>query len=174
MDLNDESLLLEIAMPFLMVSGKLMVERQALNGLRCWSDNFERLTVCAPVLTDDEVLGAPIVWDDPTDLLAHRNITLIPLPWGYKFFDFLKFRKSVVRIFEEQIKQHRYLCFANFGVMGSWANEAAQVAIELKREYSVWCDVVVHEMPKSSLDKSVKAKIRNWINIRYSKYQTYR
>ena len=171
---NDQSLLLHIPVDFKLFRGKLWVERQALNGLRCWSDNFERLTVCAPVQHEDPANDPSNVWDDPSELLANRNITLVPLPWGYHPLDFIKYRKSVIEEFQKLIPQHRYLSFADFGWPGAWSNEAAQVAIEMGREYSVWFDLVIHQMPLDKNDRSLKSIVKQFIGGHYAKWATYK
>lgn len=172
--MNDSSLLLEIPVPFSRTEGgKYLVESQALNGLRCWSDNFERLTVCAPVIPESQANQASIQWADPSALLSERNIKFEPLPWGYHPLDYLLHRKSVTQRFRSLINDHNYLCFSNLGDVGAWGNIAAGVARQLNRDYSLWFDWVIHEMPQPT-NTSILKQLRQYISRHNSKYQTYK
>jgi glycosyltransferase involved in cell wall biosynthesis len=170
----ENSLLLELPIPFRKdAEGRYLVESQALNGLRRWSDNFERMTVCAPVIPEKYADHSTMQWVNPASLLEERNIKLEPLPWGYHPFDYLKFRKSVRQKFVSLINSHRYLCFSNLGDLGAWGNIGSDVARGKNRKYSLWFDWVVHEMPQAKT-KSIHKKIRQLFSRQNSKYQTYK
>lgn len=172
--MNDDSLLLEIPVPFRKTEdGKYLVESQALNGLRCWSDNFKRLTVCAPVIPEHLADRANIQWADPAVLLNERNIKFEPLPWGYHPLEYLAHRKSVKRRLHSLINQHDYLCFSNLGGLGAWGNIAAEGARQLNREYSLWFDWVIHEMPQPK-SRSILKRLSQYLSRHNSKYQTYK
>ena len=48
--MSESSLLLDLGVPFGRTATGLLVEAQALNGLRLWAKHFDRVTVCAPEL----------------------------------------------------------------------------------------------------------------------------
>ena len=76
-------LLLELPMPFKKgVGGELWVESQAANGLRLWAENFDGVTVCAPVLPETLQPDALTNWCLLPDTLANQ-VHLEPMPWGY-------------------------------------------------------------------------------------------
>lgn len=167
------SLLLELPLPFKRASEGFFVEVQALNGLKCWSENFEKITVCAPV--EDEFnpsSSSSIVWADPSELLATRNITLQPLPMGYHPRDFIKHKKAVYDKFLELIDEHEYLCFSNIGGMGAWGNFGVEIANKKSRKYALWFDWVLDQMP-SEKSKSILGHIKKNIDGKYAKYKTY-
>lgn len=143
---DDSSLLLELQVPFRRVDGKLLVEPQALNGLRCWSDHFHRLTVCAPVQPEDLPDSSTVKWADPSSLLQSRDIRLEPLPWGYHPREHLRQLSAVRTRFRTLIASHRYLCFSNVGGFGAWGSIAASECRRMHRPYSLWFDWVIHEM----------------------------
>lgn len=167
------SLLLDLPLPFKMSSEGLLVEAQALNGLRRWSDNFEKITVCAPVQYDNTPSSASsIVWANPQELLATRNITLEPLPMGYHPRDFIKHKKWVYDKFCALIDAHSYLCFSNIGGIGSWGNFGVDIAMLKDRKYALWFDWVLDQMP-SEKSRSMFGNFKNILDRRYSKYKTY-
>jgi glycosyltransferase involved in cell wall biosynthesis len=145
------SLLLELPVPFKRIDGVLHVEAQAHNGISRWLDNFDRITLCAPLLPDDKIerIDGSVSWLPVTDLTADGRLNLQTLPWGYHPLDHFKQRRHVRELFKRLIPQHRYLCFANLGWLGSWGNIAADLAQSVGRSYAVWLDWVLHEMPNS-------------------------
>ena len=162
----ENSLLLELPVPFKRSASGLMVEAQALNGLRRWSDNFSSVTVCAPLLPESEDVDSSIIWKNPADLLAARNVQLVELPWGYHPRDHFIYVAAVKKKFEDLIPTHRYLCFSNIGGIGAWGNIAAKAAVLQQRRYAVWCDSVIYEMPWRSgisITKTVKEYLLHWV-----------
>ena len=145
------SLLLELPVPFKRINGVLHVEAQAHNGISRWLDNFDRITLCAPLLPDDahDLIDGSLSWLPVADLLADSRLILQTLPWGYHPLDHFKQRGHVRKLFQRLIPQHRYLCFANLGWLGSWGNIAADLAQSAGRAYAIWLDWVLHEMPAS-------------------------
>lgn len=172
-DHADESLLLEVPVPFRRIDGRPWVEKQALNGLRCWSDNFARLTVCAPELPAGHPDEASTEWADPAPLLASRDVTLDPLPWGYRRFDGILLAGGVRERLGRLIDSHRYLCFGNVGGFGAWGNLAVAEARARGRAYSLWFDNVAHEMPRDPA-RSVLGALKTEADRQYGKFQTLR
>ncbi len=172
MPLTDNSLLLELPLPFKRSPSGYMVEMQALNGLKKWADNFDHITVCAPLLDDDSPDVSSIVWRplDP-DILPESRVTYVPLPVGYRLGAYYRYRKEVREKLEKLIAQHQYLCFSNIGTIGSWGNIAVTLARKQKHPYSIWFDWVIHEMPSAKKAGMLrKAKVK--FDRLYSKYTT--
>ena len=169
---KETSLLLDLPLPFKKSDTGYLVELQALNGLRCWSDNFDKITVCAPVEQAHNEEGSSIVWADPSELLAARNIVLEPLPMGYHPRDFIKYKKSIYEKFNTLIDNHEYLCFSNIGGIGSWGNLGVDIAKKKNRTYSLWFDWVLDQMPASK-SLSMIGRIKSLLDGRYAKYKTY-
>ena len=143
------SLMLELPVPFKQIDGVLHVEAQAHNGITRWLENFDRISLCAPLLPDDanDAAEGAMTWLPVSDLLAGGRLTLHPLPWGYHPAQHFKHQATVVKLFRRLIPAHRYLCFSNLGWLGSWGNIAADEAQRAQRPYAVWLDWVLHEMP---------------------------
>ena len=146
------SLLLELPVPFKQVDGILHVEAQAYNGISRWLDNFDCISLCAPLLpaSADESSEGSMTWLPVTELLSSGRLKLHPLPWGYHPMEHFKHQSKVAQLFRRLIPEHRYLCFSNLGWLGSWGNIAADEASRAQRPYAVWLDWVLHEMPDAN------------------------
>lgn len=171
--MSEPTLLLELGVPFRRGPKGLLVEAQALNGLRLWSQHFDRVTVCAAELPPAQVDGSTTVWADPDELLSHGRVVLQPLPWGYHPLDHYRMRLQVKRLFRTLIPEHRYLCFSNLGVFGAWGNIGAAEARASNRAYSLWFDWVLHQMSSGGNESPVRAIKRRAFSA-MTKYQTYK
>lgn len=167
------SLLLDLPLPFKKSNDGYLVELQALNGLKCWSDNFDKVTVCAPVEDEPNPDHSSIVWADPRELLASRNIVLEPLPIGYHPRDYMTHKKAVYEKFRMLIDSHQYLCFSNIGGIGSWGNLGVDMANKKNREYALWFDWVLDQMPPKK-SRSILGNIKNILDSKFAKYKTYK
>lgn len=159
--MSDSSLLLDLGVPFKRGSAGLLVEAQALNGMRLWAKHFDRVTVCAPELPQQRAEESTTIWADPTQLLAEGRVRFEPLPWGYHPREHFRFRSDVTRRVEALVSAHRYLCFSNLGAFGAWGNLGAAAAHALGRPYSLWFDWVLHEMHKHEPAPSMWRTVRN-------------
>ena len=169
---KQKSLLLDLSLPFKKSKDVYLVELQALNGLKCWSDHFDKITVCAPVEGVFSSSDSSIVWADPSQLIASRNIVLEPLPMGYHPFYFIKHKKSIYEKYSILVDSHDYLCFSNIGGIGSWGNFGVDIANKKKRQFALWFDWVLDQMPRDT-NKSILRNIKNLVDVRYAKYKTY-
>jgi colanic acid/amylovoran biosynthesis glycosyltransferase len=169
----ESSLLLDLGVPFGRDSSGLLVEAQALNGLRLWAKHFERVTVCAPEVSQTQSNDSTIVWADPSRLLAGGRHVFEPLPSGYHPRDHFRYRSEVIRRFDQLVSSHRYLCFSTLGAFGAWGNFGVAAARRQKRKFSLWFDWVIHEMAINQRC-SMKEEIRNWIYAAITKRETYR
>jgi glycosyltransferase involved in cell wall biosynthesis len=156
------SLLLDLGVPFQTGPHGLLVEAQALNGMRLWAEHFELVTICAPQLPAKFSDASTVVWSDPTELLAGGRVKFEALPWGYHPRDHFRYRATVRRRLDVLVARHRYLCFSNLGIFGTWGNFAVDAALGQKRPYSLWFDWVLHEMADGQAG-SAKERIRGWI-----------
>ena len=171
--MSETSLLLDLGVPFGRSDAGLLVEAQALNGLRLWAKHFDRVTVCAPELSLTKSNDSTIVWADPTELLAGGRHRFEPFPWGYHPRDHFRFRSEIIRRFDLLVSDHRYLCFSTLGAFGSWGNFGVAAARRKGRKYSLWFDWVLHAMAEND-HASTKERVRNWIYATIIKRQTYR
>jgi colanic acid/amylovoran biosynthesis glycosyltransferase len=167
------SLLLEIGMPFRRGPLGLMVEAQALNGMRLWAKHFDHVTVCATEMPASMPDSSTVVWADPSPLLAQGRLRFEPLPWGYHPRDHFRYRSQVRRRFDELIADHQYLCFSNLGAFGAWGNFAAASARQQKRPYSLWFDWVLHAMSAGE-SSSLKRRLKESAFSRLVKHQTFK
>jgi glycosyltransferase involved in cell wall biosynthesis len=151
----DNSLLLDLGVPFRMDGDRVEVEAQAYNGFLRWLDNFDRITVCAPLLPDGHT-DSSMRWMPAAPLLAEERLRVMPFPWGYDIRAHARNVGAVRRVLGELIPQHRYLCFSNLGWLGAWGRVACEEAYRLDRPYAVWLDWVLHEMPIEHESSTVK------------------
>ena len=169
----ESSLLLELGVPFGRRGNDLLVEVQALNGMRLWAKHFERVTVCATEMPAGGAASSTIVWADPCELLADGRVVFEPLPNGYHPRDHFRFRQQVCRRFAALVPAHRYLCFSNLGAFGAWGNIAAATARAQRRPYSLWFDWVVHEMIGQESSATALRAVRNRAYAAITQRQTH-
>lgn len=133
-------LLLVLPVPFVSSpDGGLMIEAQALNGLRLWAENFEQVTVMAPLAEGRRRSG----WRPAEELGATlARVRLIPLPAAYRADRFLLTLGPSVRAIRREIHDAQFLCFAIGGLFGDWGSIACLAAMQMKRPYAVWTDRV--------------------------------
>jgi glycosyltransferase involved in cell wall biosynthesis len=166
-----DSLLLELPVPFKRVGDRLLVESQALNGLRLWASHFNPLTVCAPVLPEGHDHAASVYVETDDLLQQNKHIRFVPLPWGYRPVDHFREARVVREIFSELIPRHRYFCFANLGTFGAWSHIALDIARAGQRRYSLWFDWVMHDMPVNETI-SLKARAKRMVDQTYWRRKT--
>ena len=161
---GSEGLLLDVGVPFMQGADGLLVEAQALNGIRLWATHFGHVTVCAPILIPDDAFNATSVYVEPADLLATGRVSLEAFPWGYHVLDHFRYRAEVRKRYEALVAQHRYLCFTNIGSFGAWGSFGVEAAISQGRPFAIWLDLVVHEWVKSdrgASSDSIRSKIKS-------------
>jgi len=169
--MRNSSLLLEIGVPFRRSPSGLLVEAQALNGMRLWARHFDHVTVCANELPANMADGSTIVWADPAALLAEGRVSFEPLPWGYHPREHFRHRAEVRRRFDALVESHQFLCFSNLGAFGAWGNFAAAAACRQQRPYSLWFDWVLHAMAVNE-GASLKQRLKHNVFARIIEYQT--
>jgi len=170
--MSDSSLLLEIGAPFRRGPNGLLVESQALNGMRLWAKHFDHVTVCAAELPADYKDQSTVIWSDASDLLADGRVTFEPLPWGYHPRDHFAHRSHVQRRYDELVRAHRFLCFSNIGAFGAWGNFAVAAARRHGRPYSLWFDWVLHKMFATEPSSTLRQRLKNWVYASMTKHET--
>lgn len=132
-------LLLYVQVALFQRGGELLVESQALNGLRRWAEHFESVTVMMPLNPGEPPKG----WSPAADLgeLLAR-VEILPLPMAYKASAFARHMRATSRVIEAAINRADYLCFAIGGFFGDWGAVASLIAYSRGRRFAVWTDRV--------------------------------
>jgi glycosyltransferase involved in cell wall biosynthesis len=158
------SILLALPVPFRSLDGKLHIEAQAANGLDRWADNFGRVVVACPLISEDEAQRRASWRWVPCDSLEHRaRIRLVELPTAWTIKAFAGHYGRVRRLFaEELIPSCQYLQFAIGGMVGDWASVAALEARRMGRSYAVWTDRVESDVVRITAARRPAA--RRWLS----------
>jgi glycosyltransferase involved in cell wall biosynthesis len=140
-------MLLVLPVPFLIRGGKTFFEEQACNGLRRWTDNFDRVIVAAPVMPEPLAANQKSLTWTPTDSLEFRDrLELLHLPWAYDLRTFLRTYTKTRSTLAAALSRGSHLQFAIGGVIGDWASVAASEAIKQRRRFAIHTDRVEHEV----------------------------
>jgi hypothetical protein len=151
-------LLIYAPVPLHQRDGALFVERQAVNGLRLWAQNFDNVTVMMPV-TGDPVPPGWVPVKDCADPL--QRVVLEPLPMAYRPDRFLRALPTTRKKIRNLIAQADYLCFAIGGLFGDWGAVSAFEAHHVGRSFAVWTDRVESQVTaQTARDGSGRAKLR--------------
>lgn len=150
------SLLLDVGVPFRVDrDGTLYLEAQAHHGVRCWLDNFDRLTLCACVVPESNI-DKTMQWLPAADLLAQGRLSVELLPWSYAVADHFRHVGAVRKRLRSLIAEHSHLCFSTLGWLGAWGSIGCEEAHKLNRTFAVWLDWVLHRMPMAPAGNPVK------------------
>ncbi|MGB8700126.1 MAG: glycosyltransferase [Thermosynechococcaceae cyanobacterium] len=153
MSIEHNSLLLVLPVPFCHdAKGRLLLEKQACNGINRWAENFQHLIVACPLYPDTAIAhgGTTVDYVAMDELQSRDRVELIPLPWAYQLSTFLKTYRHTRTLLMEKIHCCEYLSFAIGGGVGDWGSVAALEASQQKRRFSVWTDRVEHRVVKGS------------------------
>ncbi len=141
-NVQQDSMLIVLPVPFRSVDGELLFEEQACNGLNRWAENFAHLAVAAPTIPEYLSARIDFSWKPLSKLQAKKQLSLIPLPWAYGPGSFAKHYISVRKRLSTAIAQNRYLQFAIGGLVGDWAAVACLEAIAQRRRFAIHTDRV--------------------------------
>lgn len=172
-ELSKDGMLLVLPAPFHIQAGQLLFDSQACNGLERWADNFDHLTVAAPVVPEQLLGLIPVdTWRDTKTLLQSQRFKLFPLPWGYSVSKFTQSYRSTRKLLSRLIRRNRYLQFGLGGMIGDWASVAALEAYQQNRTYAVHTDWVEHQhvlqlARQVSPIKQVKARVLSALMEKY-------
>jgi glycosyltransferase involved in cell wall biosynthesis len=166
-------MLLVLPAPFYVREGRLLFDSQACNGLERWADNFDHLTVAAPVIPEHLLGLIPVdTWRDTQTLFQSQRFKLVPLPWGYSASKFTRSYRATRQLLGRLVRQNRYLQFGIGGMIGDWASVAALEAYRQNRTYAVHTDWVEHQHvlqvgKQAPLLKQVKATVLSAVMKKY-------
>lgn len=153
------SLLLYAPVPLYSGKDGYMLEDQACNGLRRWSENFDQVIVMHPL----ENGAAPPSWipvqSSGIDL---SRVEIVALPTAYRPDQFLAHYWSVRKKIAQLIDRAHYLSFSIGGLFGDWGSVAAMEAHRKSRRYAVWTDRVESEVVRhqARTAPTLKARLR--------------
>jgi glycosyltransferase involved in cell wall biosynthesis len=138
--------LMVLPVPLRVVNGRILFEQQACNGVARWADHFHSLIVAAPTLPE-QLVGQmkAMAWRDADEIEHRERIEFVPLPWGFSPREHFRHARATRRLLRQLIDRSDYLHFGIGALLGDWAAEAAQIALDLGRPYAVHMDRVEHE-----------------------------
>lgn len=154
-----DTLLLYAPVPLYASEDGYLLEDQACNGLRLWSENFERVIVMHPL----EPGKAPPSWipvrSSGIDL---TRVEIVALPSAYRPDRFMRHYRTVRRQIAQLIDRAQYLSFSIGGLFGDWGSVAAFEAHRKGRRFAVWTDRVESEVVRHQAQAAptLKARLR--------------
>lgn len=144
----DNSLLIYAPVPLFQRDGELYIERQALNGVRLWAENFDFVTVMMPLDPGEPPVGwVPV--SESGDALS--RVALEPLPMAYRPDQFLRHFRTTRQRIRDLMESAQYLSFAIGGLFGDWGALGCHEAHRQGRRFAVWTDRVESEVMRSGL-----------------------
>ncbi|GAB5432341.1 MAG: hypothetical protein EpisKO_17110 [Epibacterium sp.] len=130
-------------------AGTLYIERQAVNGLRLWSQHFSRVTVLMPEKNHDVPKGWIPVDMALADLPAVRLETV---PSAFTPLQFLRAWRREHRRIGALVAEASYLSFAIGGLFGDWGAVCALEALRQRKRFAIWTDRVESDVLRKSRD----------------------
>ena len=158
MTADHKSLLIYAPVPLHRRGGAFVLEDQACNGLRLWTENFHKLIIMMPVSPEP----APPNWV-PLSVVGENlsRVEVVPLPMAYRPDQFLRHLPGTRRIIREAIARADYLGFAIGGLFGDWGSVASAEAVKMNRRFYVWTDRVESEVTRLLIKEgSFKQRLR--------------
>lgn len=162
---DNESLLLVVPVPLRLAGGKTFLEIQACNGVERWAESFSSVVFAAPVIPEDvAVKETSTVWRDVDELNCRPRAEFVPLPWAYRYCDFISALRPTRNVLRGLVERTRYLHLSLSGCAGDWAAIAALEARKLGRAYAVHTDRVEFSVqlamePRPSFRRLVRAYV---------------
>lgn len=138
--------------------GMLLIEAQAVNGLRLWAKNFSHVVVMMPL----SPAPAPPGWIPVSTVQFELDrVHLEPLPMAYRPDQFLRHFTATQRRIKKLILEAQWLSFAIGGLFGDWGAVACFTASSMKRPFAVWTDRVESEVTRQAAAVGpLKARLR--------------
>lgn len=135
--------MLVVHVPLYACGGRLYLDSQACNGLRCWLENFDRLILCAPLVEADSPAEG---LSELARLFPPELLEVHALPFAFTPLRFLRVLHPVVRLLTAQIGRATHYQFAIGGSWGDWGAVAAILAARRGRPAAIWTDRVESEV----------------------------
>ena len=152
-----DTLLLYAPVPLFDGPSGYLLEDQACNGLRLWSENFERVIVMHPL----EFGQAPPSWIPvESSRIDLSRVELVALPTAYRPDQFLRHFAKVRHQIDQLIDRAHYLSFSIGGLFGDWGSVAALQAHRKGRPFAVWTDRVESEVVRHQAHAAPTARAR--------------
>ena len=139
--MNQITLMLVLPLPVYRTASESRIDRQALNGLHRWLDNFDRLVLCVP---ERPLATAPTDTSLLDEAAFGDRLRVVYLPSTYRPLPFLSVLPATGAVLDSVIDQSTHLCFAIGGLFGDWGAVAVLRAARKGRRASVWTDRVEH------------------------------
>jgi glycosyltransferase involved in cell wall biosynthesis len=163
---HDESLLIVAPVPLRVAGGKTLLESQACNGIERWAENFSSVVFAASAIPEElAAKQTSMVWRDVDELNCRARSEFIPLPWAYRYTDFIASLGPTRKILRALVERTRYPHLSLSGFVGDWAAVTALEAWKLGRAYAVHTDRVEFSVqlamePRPSFKRMVKAYVQ--------------
>lgn len=142
----EDTLLLYAPVPLYESDRGYLLEDQACNGLRLWSQHFSKVIVMHPV----EAGVAPPSWIPVSDAgIDLTRVELVPLPTAYRPDQFFRHFLRTRAVIRNAIKRARFLSFSIGGLFGDWGSVAAWEAHQMNRRFAIWTDRVESQVVKN-------------------------
>ena len=132
-------LLIYAPVPVYREGTSLYIERQAVNGLRLWSEHFGRVTIVMPEKTAPRPQGWMLM-SEALEPLPKVRVVTVPSAYGAQRFLYALPRQR--RRLRKLIAEADYLSFAIGGLFGDWGAVCAVEALRLRRAFAIWTDRV--------------------------------
>jgi colanic acid/amylovoran biosynthesis glycosyltransferase len=158
-----DSLLIYAPVPVFKGKDGYLLEDQACNGLRLWSQHFSKLIVMHPLETGVPPSSWIPVESAGIDL---SRVEIITLPTAYRPDQFFKCYRATATVIKEAISRSQYLSFAIGGLFGDWGSVGAWQAHSMGRPFAIWTDRVESEVARH--DASTAKKWRHRLRARLS------
>lgn len=153
------------------------MEKQAVNGLRRWADNFPKVAAAIISHPEKKVSNLKSMAWVPIDEQAGLDaVELIELPCAYGIFKHLMNYSRSKWVISLYIQRSRYLSFAIGGFFGDWGSLAALIASSKSRPFSVWTDrvesdVIYEEAIRNpNYLKKIKGVVYSYVVCLYERY----
>ena len=149
----ENTLLIYAPVPLFQGKDGFLLEDQACNGLRLWSQHFSKVIVLHPLQTG----VAPPSWipvkNSGIDL---SRVEFITLPTAYSPFQFFRHYLTARKTIVSAISRAQYLSFAIGGLFGDWGSVGAWQAHRMGRKFAIWTDRVESEVVRHEASTAKK------------------
>lgn len=154
MDEINDTLLLYAPVPLYESARGYLLEDQACNGLRLWSEHFGKVIVMHPV----ERGVAPASWIPVNESgIDPARVEQVALPTAYRPDQFLWHLPATRKRIRNAISRARYLSFSIGGLSGDWGSVGAWEAHRMGRKFAIWTDRVESQVVR------VEAQGKGWL-----------
>lgn len=162
---SENTLLIYAPVPLYAGPDGHLLEDQACNGLRLWSENFDRVITMHPL----EHGTPPPTWIPVKSSAIDQNrVEIVALPTAYRPDQFLRHYSAVRRQISQLIDRAHFLSFSIGGLFGDWGSVACFEAHRKGRRFAVWTDRVESEVIRlhAKTAPTLKGRLRSSLTHR--------